>query len=225
MNPSKPALKTRSGLLFFLSELEVNELIFASLEVIDDRQGDKQIKCAAERKRHAPPDGADPPLVFAQQKFRRMDAVKSDHHRKEGMPQDIFGLRMHHFPGHVQGHLDGRRMEKHPRPRDRVEEHKHRHNAVWPASPHGGDPFPPVQPQGHAVNHLHQPVQAAPEDERPHGAVPQPGDEHGRHEVDIRPDRSLAVAAQRYVDVVADPAGQRDVPAAPELGGAGAQVR
>ena len=141
------------------------------------------------------------------------------------MPQNIFGLRMHHFPGHVQGHLDGRRMEKHPRPRDRVEEHKHRHNAVCPAFPHGGDPFPSVQPQGHAVNHLHQPVQAAPKDKRPHGAVPQPGDEHGRHEVDIRPGSALAVAPQRYVDVVADPAGQRDVPASPELGGAGAQVR
>ena len=60
-------------------------------------------------------------------------------------------------------------------------------------------------------------VQEAPEDERPAGAVPEPAEHHGEHQVHVGARAALAVAAERDVQVVAQPARQRHVPAAPEL--------
>ena len=60
-------------------------------------------------------------------------------------------------------------------------------------------------------------VQAAPGDEGPVGAVPQPAEQHGRDHVRRLPRRAAAVAAQRNVEVVAQEAAERHVPAAPEV--------
>ncbi len=57
----------------------------------------------------------------------------------------------------------------------------------------------------------------APDDERPAGAVPEAADQHRQHQVAVRDHLALAVAAERDVEVVAQPARQRHVPAAPEV--------
>ena len=72
--------------------------------------------------------------------------------------------------------------------------------------------------------HERRPVDRAPGDERPAGAVPEPADEHGQHEVAVREERAAAVSAERDVEVVAQPARQRHVPAAPEIGDRGRRV-
>ena len=60
-------------------------------------------------------------------------------------------------------------------------------------------------------------VQAAPDDEVPGGAVPQAAEQHREHQVHVGADGALPVAAERDVQVVAQPARQRHVPAPPEL--------
>ena len=67
-------------------------------------------------------------------------------------------------------------------------------------------------------------VHAAPEHEVEARTVPKPAEEHGDDEVHVLPNLSLAVAAKRNVDVVAYPGRERDVPAAPKVGDAGAAV-
>ena len=54
-------------------------------------------------------------------------------------------------------------------------------------------------------------------DERPGGAVPEPAEQHRQQQVAVREQRALAVAAERDVEVVAQPARQRHVPAPPEV--------
>ena len=60
-------------------------------------------------------------------------------------------------------------------------------------------------------------MQRAPEHEHPGGAVPEPRHDHGQEIVEQGPRLPLPVAAQGDVDVVPEPGGERDVPAAPEL--------
>src|SRR5262249_28762758 len=61
-------------------------------------------------------------------------------------------------------------------------------------------------------------VVQAPEPEVPRRAVPQAAEEHRDRQVHGLHEQAAPPAAQRDVDVVADPARQRDVPALPELG-------
>ncbi len=62
-----------------------------------------------------------------------------------------------------------------------------------------------------------EPMQSAPDDVRPVGAVPQAADQKGEEQVE-RPARlGHPVASQRDVHVVAEPGGQGDVPAPPEF--------
>ena len=68
-------------------------------------------------------------------------------------------------------------------------------------------------------------MHAAPSHEIEAGPVPEATQKHGDDEVDVLPQLALAVATQRYVDVVANPTGQRDVPTAPEVGDARRPVR
>src|SRR5215475_12674158 len=60
-------------------------------------------------------------------------------------------------------------------------------------------------------------MQATPRDEGPVGAVPKSAKEHGAHERKVGTARTVPVAAERYVQVVAQPGRERDVPAAPEV--------
>ena len=70
-----------------------------------------------------------------------------------------------------------------------------------------------------------RPVDPAPDDERPAGAVPEAADEHRQHQVPVREERPAAVPAERDVEVVAQPARERHVPAPPEVRDRGRRVR
>ncbi len=72
----------------------------------------------------------------------------------------------------------------------------------------------PVQRAFHAQA---DPVDRSPGHERPRRAVPQPAEQHRDHHVPVRHERALPVTAERDVDVVAQPAGERHVPAPPEV--------
>ncbi len=61
------------------------------------------------------------------------------------------------------------------------------------------------------------PVVQPPEHEGPRGAVPQPAEHHRDNDVHVRADLTLLRAAERDVQVVAQPAGQRHVPPTPEV--------
>ena len=58
----------------------------------------------------------------------------------------------------------------------------------------------------------------APDDERPFRAVPQPAQQEDDHQIEIRPVRAGSASAERDIEIVPEPGGQRDVPAAPEFG-------
>src|SRR5262245_42022497 len=60
-------------------------------------------------------------------------------------------------------------------------------------------------------------MNATPDDKGPIGTVPQSAEQHRRHQVDIRSRTTLAVASERYVEVVTQPGAQADVPATPEV--------
>ena len=86
-----------------------------------------------------------------------------------------------------------------------------------PARPERPEPggFAPQHP--HPLQHQPAALDGPPHHERPAGAVPQPAEEHGEEQVDAGPQLALPVAAEPDVQVVAQPAGQRHVPAAPEV--------
>src|ERR1044071_484196 len=61
-------------------------------------------------------------------------------------------------------------------------------------------------------------MQGAPGDELPRGAVPHPAEQHRQHQIAVRLPPAAPVAAERLVEIVAQPGGERDVPALPEIG-------
>ena len=61
-------------------------------------------------------------------------------------------------------------------------------------------------------------MQPSPDHEVPRGAVPEAAEHHDDEQVHVRANATLAVPAERDVQVVAQPRGERDVPAVPELG-------
>ena len=67
-------------------------------------------------------------------------------------------------------------------------------------------------------------VQRAPDDEGPGGAVPEPAEQHGDHQIDVAQHPAAAVAAERDVEIVAQELRQRHVPAPPEIDDAGGLV-
>src|SRR5436189_208321 len=80
--------------------------------------------------------------------------------------------------------------------------------AAWPASARASETSrTPASPQSSAR------------------AVPQAAEEHGDHQVAVRPQLSASVASQRDVEVIPQPARKRDVPARPELAEAAREVR
>src|SRR6202011_1852123 len=59
-------------------------------------------------------------------------------------------------------------------------------------------------------------VQAAPHQEIPARAVPEPAEQHRHQQIDVTARLAEPVAAERNIEVVAQEARQRDVPAPPE---------
>jgi len=98
-----------------------------------------------------------------------------------------------------------------------------------------GRAAPPVHPvaRGLGARHDRHPelvqrqrraVQRAPEDEADGGAVPQSAQQHRDEQVAVGAQFAFAVAAQRNVEVVAQPCGERDMPPPPEFGDGGRLV-
>src|SRR3954469_17313148 len=71
--------------------------------------------------------------------------------------------------------------------------------------------------QKQPIQREEQAVIGAPQYEIPAGAVPQPGGEEADPEIDVGARLTAAVAAKGYIEIVADPGGERDVPAPPEI--------
>ena len=70
-----------------------------------------------------------------------------------------------------------------------------------------------------------RPCQSPPRHEVVGGPVPDAGDREGHDQIDGRAALAEARTPERDVDVVADPAAERDVPASPELRDVSAEVR
>src|SRR5579885_42813 len=68
-------------------------------------------------------------------------------------------------------------------------------------------------------------VEGAPDDIVPRGSVPEAAKDHGQHYVAPGFPGAAAAAAQRDEEIVAQPGGQRHVPAMPELGEIGGEKR
>lgn len=190
-----------------LLELEVDERIVASLQVVDEAYRDQRVDGAPQRKRDVAPRAADGSLVLAQQKFGHMDRVQPDDERERLVTHDVVRMGVNHLPGHVERHVEAGSVEEHPSPCRDMEENKHSHDPVDEAAADRFDPPPAVQAERHPVHCLQHAVDAAPDDECPHRAVPQAGDEHRDDQVHVQPDAAFAVAAQSYVDIVPDPTG------------------
>ena len=77
----------------------------------------------------------------------------------------------------------------------------------------------------HALGREIQAVQSAPDHEGPAGAMPEAAEQHRRHQRRIRAALAVTIAAERNVEIVAQPRRQRDVPAPPEIGEADRRVR
>ena len=114
------------------------------------------------------------------------------------------------------------RAEEDPREADDLEGHEAMPRAAA-ARPRPLDEPRPLPPP--ALDDERGAVDPAPDDERPAGAVPEPADEHRQHQVAVREERPAAVAAERDVEVVAQPARERHVPAPPEVGDRRRRVR
>ena len=165
-------------------------------------------------------------------RLRREKAARIglDHARREVLRADPDGDRQEHRAGHerrrlapareepgdhVPGDAERLRPEEDPREADDVE---------------GDEPPPEVVDPGEALLRL-RPVPLAPEalgaepdavdqapgDERPPRAVPEPAEQHRQEQVAVRDRRAAAAPAERDVEVVAEPAGERHVPPPPEV--------
>src|SRR5713101_7597745 len=68
-------------------------------------------------------------------------------------------------------------------------------------------------------------MQPAPHHETPRGAMPQSANEHRQHEVDVGSCLAAPIPPQRDVEIIAEPGGKGEVPAAPEIGKANGGIR
>ena len=69
-----------------------------------------------------------------------------------------------------------------------------------------------------ALEGEHAAVQSTPDDKIPRRAVPESAEQHGDDQIEVSASDFAAVAAERNVEVFAQPGRKRDVPAPPEIG-------
>ena len=67
-------------------------------------------------------------------------------------------------------------------------------------------------------------VEGTPKHEVPGRSVPQAAEQHGQHEISIGQEHASPIATQGDVEIIAQPGGQTNVPAAPEVGRIDGQV-
>ncbi len=81
-----------------------------------------------------------------------------------------------------------------------------------------GRPMINAFPSLAAFEGQHPAVHRAPDDEIPRRAVPEPAEQHRDDEIGVGARERPAISAQRNVKIFAQPGGERDVPASPEIG-------
>src|SRR5690606_33828226 len=134
-------------------------------------------------------------------------------------------LETRHAPQHRPGIAEVLGTKKHPR--DEHDEHREcpRRDAARRIAPRprglasdregvAAEP-PPLRPR--LVQRERQPVNGPPNNEGPRGTMPKPAEEHRERQVAIGGEASASISAERDIEVVAQPARERDVPATPEV--------
>ena len=137
-------------------------------------------------------------------------------------PREDAGGRLHRRPG-VQhrpeerhGRRDVPRPEEDPGDADQEERGQGQDEPARRALPEGpAVEAPPAEPP---LQDDVEPVKGSPDHEHPRGAVPQPAEEHGRHEVEGGPAGPPAISPEGKVEVVPEPGREADVPPVPEVG-------
>lgn len=136
-------------------------------------------------------------------------------------------------PGHVFGHGEAVGAEHGPKDdeaaveRRRAKKDPTQHDAAKGDRP-GGEPGRPglgglfpmqsldqIAPP--VIERQQYAVQAAPDDKRPAGTVPQPAEQHGHHQIAIAARSPFAVPPQGDVQVILEKIRQSDVPTPPEI--------
>lgn len=67
------------------------------------------------------------------------------------------------------------------------------------------------------VSRQKHPVISAPGDKVPGRSMPEPAQDHGEHEIEVRTDASFLISSERDIEVIPQPGRKTDVPAAPEF--------
>ncbi len=111
--------------------------------------------------------------------------------------------------------LERRRAKEDPGDAD--EEERDRHGAHEPHATPRDEPAGP-EAHDHSLGAKIKGMQAAPEHEAPIRAVPEASEQHGEAKIRVSARDAAAISAQRDIEIVAQPGGERDVPALPEVG-------
>ena len=80
-----------------------------------------------------------------------------------------------------------------------------------------GAVFPRAHLSPELIHYDPQAVESAPDHKFPGGSVPQATQQHRKRQVHVGPNAAEPVSAKRYVQVVAQPCRERDMPATPEV--------
>ena len=205
----------------YVSELEIDKRLYVAgfdlHDAPDHRRGHQDLQ-NQRRMDHDPlRDGVDGRRQQVQ------DVTRGDQREDSGVARH--DLRDHRgvevFENLVQHQRDGLHRlgaEHQPPQADDVERQEHARRAAPPVHLRSGGLGARNEGHPELVQRQSRAVQSAPKDETHRRAVPQSAQQHRQEQVAVGPDAALAVAAQRDVEVVAQPRRERDVPPPPELG-------
>src|SRR5665647_1410853 len=210
------APRRRIGVAGAASELEVEELGRAlRAERVDEEQGEREDSALPR-----PADARQAVFETLDQAARDVLDADAEHDEADDGPGDRRADAAQagdEPPEHREGAADRVGAEEHPSHADEGE-HGEALERPRPGRRARLGQTPSLARVGAgALEGQADAVHASPEHERPAGAVPEPGEEERDDEVHVRAAAALAIAAQRDVEVVPQPAGQRDVPATPEI--------
>src|SRR5579883_711008 len=208
--------------LAWASELEVDEL--APAELASEHEGVEagSVKGAAD----VPGSTPDHVEVLADILHDLVQEQRNDQGRQRQQVGQRWNRRA--SEDRLEHPLDlSQRMgsEQKPAEADHVEGGDHSHELPAGAVDPIGGPDAIEPGTAEPVCHQQDALISAPEYERPGGPVPEAADDHGQHQIATELPCAATVASQRNVQVVAQPGGEADVPAGPEVLRAGREVR
>ncbi|MNL23092.1 hypothetical protein D3C87_1444610 [compost metagenome] len=139
-------------------------------------------------------------------------------HRRQVRDSDRDALQNQHGLPHRSG------AKEHPGYQDEMKGEKHGEQVAHPVRDQPGAGQLCGQGRQSHLTPLIETVQQSPDQETPpqpiaEPGMPEPADKEDHHDVDVSPADASPAAAQRYIEIVAEPAPQRDMPALrPEFG-------